>query len=206
MDATTPGDQITRETQSARTHLHGDAAADYRKPGFTYAEVTAGGVPLSELRLETMESRLCPGLYLCGEICDVDGRIGGYNFQWAWSVVTSSALRSDNLFMHFSAALVMLIARLFIQGGCHVHVKRSCEIARTGAHSHAHRAQQTDDLIVAHDYRDVASLVTNAAAALLQSATYLMLSKDEDAFEALGQADDYLDAVYDIIDSEIEEE
>jgi predicted Rossmann fold flavoprotein len=53
--------------------------------GYTYAEVTAGGVPLSELRLETMESRLCPGLYLCGEICDVDGRIGGYNFQWAWA-------------------------------------------------------------------------------------------------------------------------
>jgi predicted Rossmann fold flavoprotein len=53
--------------------------------GFTYAEVTAGGVPLSELRLETMESRLCDGLHLCGEICDVDGRIGGYNFQWAWA-------------------------------------------------------------------------------------------------------------------------
>jgi hypothetical protein len=53
--------------------------------GYTYAEVTAGGVPLSEIRLETMESRVCPGLYLCGEICDVDGRIGGYNFQWAWA-------------------------------------------------------------------------------------------------------------------------
>jgi predicted Rossmann fold flavoprotein len=53
--------------------------------GYTYAEVTAGGVPLSELRLETMESRACPGLHLCGEICDVDGRIGGYNFQWAWA-------------------------------------------------------------------------------------------------------------------------
>jgi hypothetical protein len=53
--------------------------------GFTYAEVTAGGVPLSELVLTTMESRACPGLYLCGEICDVDGRIGGYNFQWAWA-------------------------------------------------------------------------------------------------------------------------
>jgi hypothetical protein len=53
--------------------------------GYTYAEVTAGGVPLSDLRLETMESRVCPGLHLCGEICDVDGRIGGYNFQWAWS-------------------------------------------------------------------------------------------------------------------------
>ena len=53
--------------------------------GFTYAEATAGGVPLSELRLETMESRICPGLHICGEICDVDGRIGGYNFQWAWA-------------------------------------------------------------------------------------------------------------------------
>lgn len=53
--------------------------------GFTFAEVTAGGVPLSEIHLDTMESRLCPGLHLCGEICDVDGRIGGFNFQWAWS-------------------------------------------------------------------------------------------------------------------------
>jgi predicted flavoprotein YhiN len=53
--------------------------------GFDHAEVTAGGVPLAELRLETMESRRCPGLFLCGEICDVDGRIGGFNFQWAWS-------------------------------------------------------------------------------------------------------------------------
>jgi predicted Rossmann fold flavoprotein len=53
--------------------------------GFTFAEVTAGGVPLSEMHLATMESRVCPGLHLCGEILDVDGRIGGYNFQWAWA-------------------------------------------------------------------------------------------------------------------------
>ena len=53
--------------------------------GWNYAEVTAGGVPLSEIRLETMESRIVPGLHLCGEICDVDGRIGGFNFQWAWA-------------------------------------------------------------------------------------------------------------------------
>ncbi|HMN40112.1 MAG TPA: aminoacetone oxidase family FAD-binding enzyme [Phycisphaerales bacterium] len=53
--------------------------------GYTFAEVTAGGVPLSELHLDTMESRLCPNLHLCGEICDVDGRIGGFNFQWAWA-------------------------------------------------------------------------------------------------------------------------
>ncbi|MFO0831820.1 MAG: aminoacetone oxidase family FAD-binding enzyme [Phycisphaerales bacterium] len=53
--------------------------------GWLFAEVTAGGVPLSEVRLETMESRVCPGLHLCGEVLDVDGRIGGFNFQWAWA-------------------------------------------------------------------------------------------------------------------------
>jgi len=53
--------------------------------GWNQAEATAGGVPLAEVRLETMESRVCPGLFLCGEMLDVDGRIGGYNFQWAWA-------------------------------------------------------------------------------------------------------------------------
>jgi predicted flavoprotein YhiN len=53
--------------------------------GWRYAEVTAGGVPLAELHLDTLESRVTPGLHLCGEMCDVDGRIGGFNFQWAWA-------------------------------------------------------------------------------------------------------------------------
>lgn len=53
--------------------------------GFAHAEVTAGGVALNEIDPATMASRKCPGLYLVGEILDVDGRIGGYNFQWAWS-------------------------------------------------------------------------------------------------------------------------
>lgn len=53
--------------------------------GFSKAEVTAGGVPLSEVKYQTMESKICPDLFLCGEILDVDGMIGGYNFQWAWS-------------------------------------------------------------------------------------------------------------------------
>lgn len=52
--------------------------------GYNYAEVTAGGVPLPEVDPSTMESRVCPGLYFAGEILDVDGRIGGFNFQWAW--------------------------------------------------------------------------------------------------------------------------
>ncbi len=53
--------------------------------GFDFAEVTAGGIPLKELRLSSMSSRICPNLHFCGEILNVDGQIGGFNFQWAWS-------------------------------------------------------------------------------------------------------------------------
>jgi predicted Rossmann fold flavoprotein len=53
--------------------------------GYNHAEATAGGVTLDEVNPATMESRICPGLYLVGEMLDVDGRIGGFNFQWAWS-------------------------------------------------------------------------------------------------------------------------
>jgi predicted Rossmann fold flavoprotein len=53
--------------------------------GYRYAEVTAGGVPLTQIDPRTMQSLVCPGLFLVGEILDVDGRIGGFNFQWAWS-------------------------------------------------------------------------------------------------------------------------
>lgn len=53
--------------------------------GWNYAEVTAGGVPLEEIDFRTMESKIVPGLYLIGEILDCDGRIGGFNFQWAWA-------------------------------------------------------------------------------------------------------------------------
>ena len=63
--------------------------------GYTYAEVTAGGIPLAEIDPATMESRLVPGLHLVGEILDVDGRLGGFNFQWAWASakVAGDALR-----------------------------------------------------------------------------------------------------------------
>jgi predicted Rossmann fold flavoprotein len=86
VDWATPAHRLTREARGALaravTELPLPVTGDR---GFSYAEVTAGGVPLSELHLETMESRVCPGLSLCGEICDVDGRIGGFNFQWAWA-------------------------------------------------------------------------------------------------------------------------
>ena len=56
-----------------------------RARGWDFAEVTAGGVPLAEIDYRTLASRKCPGLYLVGEMLDCDGRIGGFNFQWAWS-------------------------------------------------------------------------------------------------------------------------
>jgi len=67
-----------------------DALTKFRFPverdrGWNYAEVTAGGVPLGEINFRTMESKLVPGLYLVGELLDCDGRIGGFNFQWAWA-------------------------------------------------------------------------------------------------------------------------
>ncbi len=53
--------------------------------GFDSAQVTAGGLQTGGFYPETMESRLCPGLYACGELLDVDGDCGGFNLQWAWS-------------------------------------------------------------------------------------------------------------------------
>lgn len=52
--------------------------------GYKFAEVTAGGIALDEVDTATMASRKCDSLYLCGEILDADGRVGGFNFQWAW--------------------------------------------------------------------------------------------------------------------------
>ncbi len=53
--------------------------------GFAKAEVTAGGIDTRELDARTMESRRIPGLYFIGEVVDVTGWLGGYNFQWAWA-------------------------------------------------------------------------------------------------------------------------
>ena len=53
--------------------------------GFEKAEVTAGGVDTRELSSQTMEARAVPGLYFIGEVVDVTGHLGGFNFQWAWA-------------------------------------------------------------------------------------------------------------------------
>lgn len=53
--------------------------------GYSKSEATSGGVNLGEINYRTMESKIKEGLYFSGEICDVYGKIGGYNLQWAWS-------------------------------------------------------------------------------------------------------------------------
>ena len=53
--------------------------------GFDSAQVTAGGISTAQFDRRTMQSRLVPGLYACGEVLDIDGDCGGYNLQWAWS-------------------------------------------------------------------------------------------------------------------------
>jgi predicted flavoprotein YhiN len=62
--------------------------------GYEKAEVTAGGINLKEVDSRTMESKRQPGLYFAGEVLDLDGWIGGYNFQSAWS---TGALAADHL-------------------------------------------------------------------------------------------------------------
>ena len=84
--ATTRLDQLRREER--RTLV--ETLARYEVPwtddeGYTKAEVTGGGVSLAEVDPRTLESRRCPGLFLCGEMLDAFGPIGGYNFAWAWA-------------------------------------------------------------------------------------------------------------------------
>ena len=84
-----PSSPITElDEAAARTLAHLAKHFDFRitgDMGMDNAQVTAGGAAVSEFDPNTMESRLCPGLYACGEVLDVDGDCGGYNLQWAWS-------------------------------------------------------------------------------------------------------------------------
>lgn len=76
-------------TNSALTEFEEQAHHWFIHPsgteGFEKAEVTAGGVDTSELSAKTMECRTVPGLYFIGEVVDVTGHLGGFNFQWAWA-------------------------------------------------------------------------------------------------------------------------
>jgi len=70
---------------SLEAQLHGWALVPAGTEGYAKAEVTAGGVSTAELDPRTLESRQVPGLFFIGEVVDVTGWLGGYNFQWAWA-------------------------------------------------------------------------------------------------------------------------
>ena len=86
IDPYVPLGQITKDDR--RKLVHALTALELPVTGdrgYNFAEVTAGGIPLEEVEVATMRSKLDSRLYLCGEVLDVDGKIGGYNFQWAWA-------------------------------------------------------------------------------------------------------------------------
>ena len=86
IDPALPSDQLKRQQRRQLVHLLTSLELPVTgSRGWNHAEVTAGGVPLNEIDARTMASRKVPGLYLIGEMLDCDGRIGGFNFQWAWS-------------------------------------------------------------------------------------------------------------------------
>jgi hypothetical protein len=70
--------------------LHRYAFHPVGTEGFEKAEVTAGGVDTNELQARTMEARSVPGLFFIGEVVDVTGQLGGFNFQWAWASGTAA--------------------------------------------------------------------------------------------------------------------
>jgi predicted Rossmann fold flavoprotein len=86
------GAQLTRDDRRRLAHaLAAWCAPVVDTRGYTFAEATAGGVSVDEIDAGTMASKVCRGLYLVGEVIDVDGRLGGFNFQWAWSSARNAA-------------------------------------------------------------------------------------------------------------------
>lgn len=97
MDAEVDGAKILAQLRKEERRRLVTALADHPLPwtgdeGYRKAEVTGGGVALSEVDPRTLESRRHPGLFLCGEILDAFGPIGGYNFLWAWATGRAAGL------------------------------------------------------------------------------------------------------------------
>ena len=76
--------------EAAERALHCFALHPVGTEGFEKAEVTAGGVDTDDLQARTMEARSAPGLFFIGEVVDVTGHLGGFNFQWAWASAVAS--------------------------------------------------------------------------------------------------------------------
>ncbi len=80
-----------RDLEALGQSINGWSISPNGTEGYAKAEVTAGGVNTRELNSQSMESKCCPGLYFIGEVVDVTGWLGGYNFQWAWSSAMACA-------------------------------------------------------------------------------------------------------------------
>jgi predicted Rossmann fold flavoprotein len=80
-----PADWTNASLATMEQQLHSWQITPAGTEGYAKAEVTAGGVDTAELHAKTMQSRKVPGLYFIGEVVDVTGWLGGYNFQWAWA-------------------------------------------------------------------------------------------------------------------------
>ena len=85
LDLNPPADWTNASLTKFERDLHAWRITPAGTEGYAKAEVTAGGVDTNELDAKTMESRKIPGLYFIGEVVDVTGWLGGYNFQWAWA-------------------------------------------------------------------------------------------------------------------------
>jgi predicted Rossmann fold flavoprotein len=85
LDLHMPTHWTNRALEDLEQQIHGWIIEPAGTEGYEKAEVTAGGVDTDELSSKTMESRSVPGLFFIGEVVDVTGQLGGYNFQWAWA-------------------------------------------------------------------------------------------------------------------------
>jgi predicted Rossmann fold flavoprotein len=85
LDLHTPTSWTNPTLADFEKQIHAWAVIPAGTEGYEKAEVTAGGIDTDELSAKTMESRKVPGLFFIGEVVDVTGHLGGFNFQWAWS-------------------------------------------------------------------------------------------------------------------------
>jgi hypothetical protein len=85
LDVNTPPDWTNSGLAQLERRIHNWQVFPQGTEGYDKAEVTAGGVDTNELSAKTMETRKIPGLFFVGEVVDVTGHLGGFNFQWAWA-------------------------------------------------------------------------------------------------------------------------
>ncbi|MBY0233937.1 MAG: NAD(P)/FAD-dependent oxidoreductase, partial [Burkholderiaceae bacterium] len=84
-----------KDLQTLATQLQAWQLTPNGSEGWRKAEVMRGGVDTRELNSQNMESKRVPGLYFIGEVMDVTGWLGGYNFQWAWASAAACARSLD---------------------------------------------------------------------------------------------------------------